>query len=66
MFDYEEEREYVRELYWESKGMGRTPSIATSLTDSEYIPAVACTKCNRIGTAKAVALHQERYPDCDK
>lgn len=58
--DYEEEKEYVRELYWESKGLGksnppaRTPIV---LTGEE----IACPKCNRV---RDRALIEQHLPKC--
>jgi len=61
--DYEYEREYVRELYWESKGLGKSNPDPVKI---EYVRDTQCSKCNRWGSAQAVASHNERYPDCDK
>jgi hypothetical protein len=61
-YDYEEEREYVRELYWESKGLGKT---YPEQPKTEYIRDTQCAKCRRWGSAEAVAKHNEKYPNCD-
>jgi hypothetical protein len=54
--NYDEEREYVRELYWESKGLGKS-----SPEPVEYVRDTQCPKCKRWGSANACAIH---IPKC--
>lgn len=59
MTNYEEEREYAREIYWESKGLGYSNPTSEKV---EYIRDTKCPKCNRFGSAEAVAKH---LPKCE-
>ena len=63
MYDYEEEREYAREIYWESKGLGKS---SPDVEKVEYVRDTQCSKCGRWGSSKAVASHNINFPDCDK
>ncbi len=62
--DYEEEREYAREIYWESKGLGK--SSPADVEKVEYVRDTQCSKCHRWGSSEAVARHNINFPDCDK
>lgn len=60
MYDYEDEKEYVRELYWESKGLGGHDRPAVKpivLTGKE----IACPKCGRERDEAIIAQH---LPKC--
>lgn len=63
--DYEEEREYVRELYWEAKGMGNA-TLSNEPIAKPVFPKYPCEKCGRYGTKAMLKYHNEKYPDCDK
>jgi hypothetical protein len=54
--NYEEEREYAREIYWESKGLGNS-----SPAPVEYVRDTQCPKCKRWGSSNASAIH---IPKC--
>ena len=57
--DYESDKEYAKEVYWDSKGMGYlTPAPAPV----EYVRDTQCLKCKRWGSANAVAIHS---PKCN-
>lgn len=62
---YDEEREYVREIYWESKGLGKS-TAAPVQEKVEFVMEAQCSKCHRWGSAEAVARHNEKFPECDK
>lgn len=53
--------EEVREIFWESKGLGRNTD---STEKKEYVRDTQCPRCNRWGSAEAVASHIKNYPDC--
>jgi hypothetical protein len=55
--------EYVRELYWESKGLGYSNPEPVA---KPVFPKFPCWKCGRYGTKSALKIHNEKYPDCDK
>lgn len=58
--DYEDEKQYVRELYWEAKGLGgydRPAVEPIALTGEE----IACPKCNRV---KDRAIVERHLPQC--
>lgn len=57
--DYEEEKEYVRELYWEAKGMGRSYPISEPIVLAGE--EIACPKCNRV---KDRAIVERHLPQC--
>ncbi len=54
--NYDEEREYAREIYWESKGLGKS-----SPEPVVYVRDTQCPKCKRWGSANACAIH---IPKC--
>lgn len=56
-------KEEVREIFWESKGLGRS-SGNTKVEKPEYVRDTQCPRCNRWGSAEAVARHIEKYPNC--
>jgi hypothetical protein len=59
-YDYEDEKEYVRELYWESKGLGGHDKPAVDsivLTGKE----IACPKCSRV---RDEAIIERHLPKC--
>lgn len=57
-YTYQDEREYVREIYWESKGLGRSGATVEPIPE----PVMAdCPKCNRTGEIRQVARHFLRY-----
>ena len=57
--------DYVKEIYWESKGLGYNadPVAPRVLPISPKSP---CSKCGRMGTKGQLHLHNKLYPDCDK
>ena len=62
-YDYEDDKEYAREIYWEAKGLGNaSPSTATP--KKEYIRDTQCAKCGRWATAEDVARHNINHPNC--
>jgi hypothetical protein len=60
MFDnnYDEEREYAREIYWESKGLGNSSPDPDKV---EYARDTQCPECKRWGSAKLVAIHLVKH-----
>ena len=61
--------EYVRELYWESKGLGYSTPVDNKSNEpvaQPLFPKYPCFRCGRYGTKAALKVHNERYPDCDK
>jgi len=61
--NYDEEREYAREIFWESKGLGYTNPAPVKPV---YVRDTQCSKCGRYGSAKAVASHNANYPNCNE
>lgn len=61
---YDEEREYVREIYWESKGLGKSTTAEEKKV--EFVMEAQCSKCHRWGSVESVARHNEKFPECDK
>jgi hypothetical protein len=61
--EYEDDARYAKEIFWESKGLGYTNPEPVKVA---YVRDTQCSKCNRWGSANAVASHNEKYPDCDK
>jgi hypothetical protein len=60
MYDYEDEKDYVKEIFWESKGLGGHDRPAVEpvvLTGKE----IACPKCGRVSDE---ALIQRHLPKC--
>ena len=56
--NYESDKEYAKEVYWDSKGMGYlTPAPAPVV----YVRDTQCPKCQRWGSANASAIH---IPKC--
>jgi len=58
--DYEDEKQYVRELYWESKGLGGYDRVTVEpivLAGEE----ISCPKCNRI---RDKAIIEQHLPKC--
>jgi hypothetical protein len=52
--NYDEEREYAREIFWESKGLGYTNPAPVKPV---YVRDTECSICQRWGSAQAVAIH---------
>jgi hypothetical protein len=61
--NYEEEIAYAKEIFWDSKGMGY---LNPAPVKPVYVRDTQCSKCGRWGSAKAVASHNERYPNCNE
>jgi hypothetical protein len=62
MYDYEDEKEYVREIYWESKGLGKADNF-TSTTTPNNKPGAGnqCPKCGRVSSVVMIEMH---LPKC--
>lgn len=61
-YDYQDDADYAKEIYWESKGLGNaSPSTATP---KEYIRDSECPRCGREGSAEATARHIVNHPNC--
>ena len=55
--NYDEDARYAKEVYWESKGLGYTnPAPAKTV----YVRDTQCSKCQRWGSSKEVAIHQPK------
>jgi len=57
--NYEDDKEYAREIYWESKGMGKTRPVETPITLAGV--EMACPFCGRV---KDKALVERHMPMC--
>jgi hypothetical protein len=56
--NYDDDREYAKEVYWDSKGMGYLNPAPAPV---EYVRDTQCPECKRWGSANAVALHLVKY-----
>ena len=55
--NYEDDRDYAKEVYWDSKGMGYLNPAPAPVV---YVRDTQCSKCQRWGSAKAVAYHETK------
>jgi hypothetical protein len=60
MFDdnYDDDAQYAKEVYWDSKGMGY---LSPATTAPVYVRDTQCPKCKRWGSAKAVEIHLAKH-----
>jgi hypothetical protein len=62
-YDYQDDADYAKEIYWEAKGLGNaSPSTATP--NRTPAPQIECERCHRRGSAEQVASHNIKYPNC--
>ena len=55
--NYDDDKEYAKEVYWDSKGMGYLNPAPAPVV---YVRDTQCSKCKRWGSAKAVAYHETK------
>jgi len=60
MSSYEDDKDYAREIYWESKGLGKTGAPATTPIVLAGVE-MACPFCGRV---KDKALIEKHMPMC--
>lgn len=56
--DYNDDAEYAKEVYWDSKGMGY---LNPAPVKPVYVRDTQCPICKRWGSAKLVAIHLVKH-----
>jgi len=64
-YQIEWDTEYVREIYWESKGLGKATVEPVAVANPVF-PKYPCSKCGRMGTKAMLKVHNEKHPNCDQ
>jgi len=55
--DYDDDAQYAKEVYWDSKGMGYLNPAPAPVV---YVRDTQCPTCKRWGSAKAVSIHEPK------
>jgi hypothetical protein len=60
--NYDDDARYAKEVYWDSKGMGY---LDPAPVKPVYVRDTQCPRCKRWASAKEVAYHIVKHPNCN-